>query len=99
MNEIGMTEIADALSTQARRVMPAELRGAAEQFSIGAQEFARRRQRRPAAGRVVGARLGGEPNTDLANVMVAMKANISFRPWCRCNKLVSAYQEAMNMQV
>jgi flagellar hook-basal body complex protein FliE len=43
----------------------------------------------------------GEPNIDLANVMVAMqKANISFQAMVQVrNKLVSAYQEVMNMQV
>ena len=43
----------------------------------------------------------GEANTDLASVMVAMqKASVSFQGMVQVrNKLVSAYQEIMSMQV
>jgi flagellar hook-basal body complex protein FliE len=43
----------------------------------------------------------GDPNADLARVMVAMqKANVSFQAMTQVrNRLVSAYQDIMNMQV
>ncbi len=53
------------------------------------------------AGQLATALEKGDPKVDVAQVMVAMqKANISFQamPQVR-NKLVSAYQEIMGMQV
>ena len=43
----------------------------------------------------------GDPNVDLAEVMVSLqKANVSFQAMTEVrNKLVSAYQEIMNMPV
>ncbi|WP_026182290.1 flagellar hook-basal body complex protein FliE [Leeia oryzae] len=43
----------------------------------------------------------GEPNVDLQDVMVSMqKASLSFQSMVQVrNKLVTAYQEVMNMQV
>ena len=43
----------------------------------------------------------GDPSVDLTSVMVSLqKANISFQAMVQVrNKLVSAYQEIMNMQV
>jgi len=43
----------------------------------------------------------GDPNTDLGQVMVAVqKADVSFQAATQVrNKLISAYQEIMNMQV
>ncbi len=43
----------------------------------------------------------GDPNVDLAQVMVELqKANVSFTAMVEVrNKLLSAYQEVMNMQV
>jgi len=43
----------------------------------------------------------GDPNVNVSEVMVAMqKSNISFQAMLQVrNKLVSAYQEIMNMQV
>ena len=43
----------------------------------------------------------GDPNVNVSEVMVAMqKSNVSFQAMLQVrNKLVSAYQEVMNMQV
>jgi flagellar hook-basal body complex protein FliE len=43
----------------------------------------------------------GDPNVQVSEVMVAMqKSNVSFQAMLQVrNKLVSAYQEIMNMQV
>ena len=43
----------------------------------------------------------GDPNTDISDVMIAMqKSNIAFQGAVQVrNRLVSAYQEIMNMQV
>ncbi len=45
--------------------------------------------------------VAGDPNTDLTQVMVELqKASISFQAMTQVrNKLVSAYQDIMNMQV
>ena len=45
--------------------------------------------------------ISDQPNIDLHEVMISLqKANISFQSMVQVrNKLVSAYQEAMNMQV
>jgi len=107
MNEIGMTEILAqmrALSTQAQgRVMPAELAAPSQNSfqavlknSVDSVNSAQQQ-----AASLATAFEAGEPNVDLANVMVAMqKANISFQAMVQVrNKLVSAYQEVMNMQV
>jgi len=106
MNEIGMTEILAqmrALSTQAQnRILPAEIAAPQSSFqsalksSIDSVNSAQQQ-----AGSLASAFEAGAPNVDLANVMVAMqKANISFQAMVQVrNKLVSAYQEVMNMQV
>ncbi len=53
------------------------------------------------AGQLATALEKGDPTVDVAQVMVAMqKANISFQAMTQVrNKLVSAYQEIMGMQV
>lgn len=53
------------------------------------------------AGQMAEAFEKGDPQTDLSQVMVALqKANLSFQAMTEVrNKLVSAYQEIMNMQV
>ena len=53
------------------------------------------------AGQLATALEKGDPTVDVAQVMVAMqKANISFQAMTTVrNKLVSAYQEIMGMQV
>src|SRR4030066_24566 len=105
MNEMGRTEILAqmrALSTQAQgRVMPA---GTPPQDSFqtmlkSSVDGVNNTQQQAAS--LASAFEAGEPNVDLANVMVAMqKANISFQAMVQVrNKLVSAYQEVMNMQV
>jgi len=53
------------------------------------------------AGKLSDAFVSGDKSIDLAQVMVAgQKANISFQAMVQVrNKLVSAYQEIMNMQI
>lgn len=53
------------------------------------------------AGKLATALEQGDPRVDVAQVMVAMqKANISFQAMTTVrNKLVSAYQEIMGMQI
>jgi flagellar hook-basal body complex protein FliE len=53
------------------------------------------------AGQLATALEKGDPTVDVAQVMVAMqKANVSFQAMTQVrNKLVSAYQEIMGMQV
>lgn len=53
------------------------------------------------AGKLTEAFQSGDPNTDLAQVMVALqKASVSFEAMKQVrNKLVDAYQEIMRMQV
>jgi flagellar hook-basal body complex protein FliE len=106
MNEIGMTEILAqmrALSSQAQgRVMPAGTAAPQDSFQTmlkSSVDSVNNVQQQAAS--LASAFEAGEPNIDLANVMVAMqKANISFQAMVQVrNKLVSAYQEVMNMQV
>lgn len=106
MNEIGMTEILAqmrALSTQAQgRVMPAGVAPPQDSFqSMLKSSVDGVNNTQQQAASLASAFEAGEPNIDLANVMVAMqKANISFQAMVQVrNKLVSAYQEVMNMQV
>lgn len=53
------------------------------------------------AGRLAAAFETGDPNVNLAEVMVALqKANLSFQAMTQVrNKLVAAYQEIMGMQI
>jgi len=53
------------------------------------------------AGRLAAAFEAGDPNVNLAEVMVALqKANVSFQAMTQVrNKLVAAYQEIMGMQI
>jgi flagellar hook-basal body complex protein FliE len=53
------------------------------------------------AGKLAAAFEAEDPNVDLAEVMIALqKANVSFQALTQVrNKLISAYQEIMNMQV
>jgi flagellar hook-basal body complex protein FliE len=106
MNEIGMNELLSqlrALSAQAQGRPPAAAAVAdADSFqallknSIDGVNGAQQQ-----AGALATAFEAGEPGTDLAGVMVAMqKASLSFQAMVQVrNKLVSAYQEIMSMQV
>jgi flagellar hook-basal body complex protein FliE len=106
MNEIGMTEILAqmrALSTQAQgRALPAATAVPQSSFqSLFKNSIDSVNSTQQQAESLAQAFETGAPNADLASVMVAMqKANISFQAMVQVrNKLVSAYQEVMNMQV
>ena len=107
MNEIGMNEVLSQLRSlsaqaQARGTLPGE----GVQASGGFQELLKNsigsvNQHQQQAQALAQAFETGEGNVDLANVMVAMqKASLSFQTMVQVrNKLVSAYQEIMSMQV
>jgi flagellar hook-basal body complex protein FliE len=106
MNEIGMTELLAqmrTLSTQAAgRALPAEVAAPQNSFqSLFKTSLDNVNGAQQQAESLAQAFETGKANTDLASVMVAMqKANISFQAMVQVrNKLVSAYQEVMNMQV
>ncbi len=107
MSEIGMNEILSQLRSlsaqaQTRGALPSEAVPASGGFqellksSIGSVN-----QHQQQAQALAKAFETGEANVDLANVMVAMqKASVSFQAMVQVrNKLVSAYQEIMNMPV
>jgi flagellar hook-basal body complex protein FliE len=107
MSEIGMNEILSQLrslssAAQARGALPSET----VQASGGFQELLKNsigsvNEHQQQAQALAKAFETGEANVDLANVMVAMqKASVSFQAMVQVrNKLVTAYQEIMNMPV
>lgn len=107
MNEIGMNELLSqlrALSTQAQGRPPAAepLQATGGSFqSMLKNSIEGVNASQQTAETMAQAFEAGDPNTDLASVMVAMqKASLSFQAMVQVrNKLVSAYQEVMGMQV
>jgi flagellar hook-basal body complex protein FliE len=107
MNEIGMSELLSqlrALSVQAQgRTLPAENAVASPSSfqSLLRNSLDSVNQSQRQAETLSQAFEAGDPGADLSAVMVAMqKANISFQAAVQVrNKLVSAYQEIMSMQV
>lgn len=107
MNEIGMTELLTqlrALATQAQGRAPAA--EAADASPSSFQSMLRNSiesvsQSQQAARGLAEAFETGAPGVDLAEVMIAsQKASISFQAMVQVrNKLLSAYQEIMGMQV
>jgi flagellar hook-basal body complex protein FliE len=93
-----------SLSAQARPAAAAGAKAAsgpsefASLLSKGIDQVNQTEQR---AGQLSEAFQRGEPGVELSQVMVQMqKANVSFRALTEVrNRLVSAYQEIMNMQV
>jgi flagellar hook-basal body complex protein FliE len=106
MNEIGMTELLSRLRELSQQAQARAPSAAQPSPSDGFQQMLNK-----SIGQVNGAQQqaeslakafeAGDPNTDLAAVMVAMqKASVSFQAMTQVrNKLVSAYQEIMSMQV
>ena len=106
MNEVGMNELLSqlrALSAQAQGRPPAaEAVADANSFqSLLKNSIDSVNNTQQQAGALASAFEAGEPGTDLAGVMVAMqKASLSFQAMVQVrNKLVSAYQDIMSMQV
>jgi flagellar hook-basal body complex protein FliE len=95
-----------SLSAQAR---PAAATGAGAAAKSGPSEFAsllskgidQVNQTQQRAGQLSEAFQRGEPGVDLSQVMVqGQKAQVSFRALTEVrNRLVSAYQDIMNMQI
>lgn len=108
MNEIGMSELLTqlrALATQAQGRPPA-LEAGTPEAANGFQAMLRNsienvNQSQQQAASLAKAFEVGDPNVDLASVMVAMqKSSISFQAMVQVrNKLVNAYQEVMSMPV
>lgn len=106
MNEIGMNELLSqlrALTTQAQGRVPAADNAVPQD---GFQKLLKSsldgvNESQRSAETLAQAFEAGAPNADLSSVMVAMqKANISFQAMVQVrNKLVTAYQEVMSMQV
>ena len=106
MTEVGMNELLSqlrALSTQAQgRPLTVEATPTANSFqSVLKNSIEGVNATQQTAESMAQAFEAGDPNTDLAGVMVAMqKASLSFQAMVQVrNKLVSAYQEVMSMQV
>ena len=107
MSEVAMNELLSqlrALSTQAQGRPPAQQEVAASPGSFqtllkNSLDGVNQSQR--SAESLAQSFETGASNVDLSSVMVAMqKANISFQAMVQVrNKLVSAYQEIMSMQV
>lgn len=94
------------------RVMAARAQGAPDAQAVGAadkpdfsqllkQSVNAVNETQQQAGKLTEQFQAGDPNTDLAQVMVALeKASVSFEAMKQVrNKLVDAYQEIMRMQV
>lgn len=106
MSEVAMNELLSqlrALSTQAQgRPQPQEAGPAQGSFqTLLKNSLDGVNQSQRSAESLAQAFETGATNVDLSSVMVAMqKANISFQAMVQVrNKLVSAYQEIMSMQV
>lgn len=92
------------LSSEVKGSSPAQESGAADGVdfsSILKESINKVNDLQTEAGEMKTAFEKGDPNTDLGQVMVAVqKADVSFQAATQVrNKLVSAYQEIMNMQV
>lgn len=105
MNEIDVNQLLSQLratATAAQGRPPAEVQADAPDFLAlmkGAVNSVNESQQ--SAAKLSEAFELGDPRVDLASVMISMqKANISFQAMTQVrNKLVSAYQEIMNMPV
>jgi flagellar hook-basal body complex protein FliE len=76
--------------------------GPAEDFgSLLKQSIDKVNEAQASAGELRDRFVAGDPNTDITDVMVALqKASLSFQAMTQVrNRLVSAYQDIMNMQV
>lgn len=106
MNEIGMNELLTqlrALSARAQGAGPAAAQAPVQEsfqsLLKGSIDSVNKSQIN--AEQLTRAFEVGDPNADLASVMIAMqKANLSFQTMVQVrNKLVTAYQDVMNMPV
>jgi flagellar hook-basal body complex protein FliE len=93
-----------AMAAQAGSLPPAqgaEAAGAPDFASLLKDSVAKVNDTQQQAGKLAEAFDKGDPNVDLAEVMVALqKASLSFQAMTQVrNKLVSAYQEIMSMGV
>lgn len=106
MSEIDVNQLLIQMRAMAAQVggqsaAPAAEGGQADFGSLLKQSVDSVNEAQQNAGKLAEAFEVGDPKVDLAEVMVALqKANISFQAMTQVrNKLVSAYQEIMNMPV
>lgn len=107
MSEIDVNQVLSqmrSLAAQARMSPSANLEGAPQQADFSAmlqQSINKVNEVQTQAKQLSEAFALGDPNVDLSEVMVAVqKASVSFQAITQVrNKLVSAYQEIMNMPV
>ncbi len=103
MNEIDVNSLLVKMRALSDQVGPAESGGTdstqfAELMKAGINKV---NQAQQDAGKLAEAFELGDPNVDLAEVMVSLqKAGLSFRAMTEVrNRLVSAYQDIMNMPI
>jgi flagellar hook-basal body complex protein FliE len=107
MSEIDINQLLSQM-----RTMEAQAKGASQQAGndeAGGADFAamlrqsidKVNEMQQEAGKMATALELGDPNVDLAQVMVALqKASVSFQAMTQVrNRLLSAYQDIMNMQL
>lgn len=90
-----------AIQAQGAAVQPADTANAPDFAAVLKQSVDNVNEMQQQAGKLAEAFETGNPEVDLATVMVALqKANISFQAMTQVrNRLVSAYQEIMNMPI
>lgn len=106
MNEINVSRILGEMQAMAARARgeaaaPAATAGAPDFTALLRQSLEKVNEAQQQAGTLAQSFEAGDPRVDLAEVMVALqKASLSFEAMTQVrNKLVSAYQEIMSMQV
>ncbi|MEW6354667.1 MAG: flagellar hook-basal body complex protein FliE [Pseudomonadota bacterium] len=105
MNDIDVSQLLSQLRTMSAAakgaVAPAQESGVADFSSLLKNSIKQVSDMQVKAGDLAKAFEAGDKQVDLAEVMVALqKASISFQAMTQVrNKLVSAYQDIMNMQV
>ena len=97
-----LTQMREMVSAAQGQTKPVEENGAQSDFSTLLKESINSvNESQQDATRLSDAFQSGDPNVKMSEVMIALqKSNVSFQGMMQVrNKLVSAYQEIMNMQV
>lgn len=96
-----MRAMAEAAQGQSAKPAAAEGAPQADFADLLKQSIEKVNMTQQEADRLTTAFQNGDPNVQLADVMVALqKSNVSFQAMIQVrNKLVNAYQEIMNMQI
>ena len=97
-----LTQMREMVSAAQNQTKPVEENTVQSDFSTLLKESINSvNESQQEATRLSDAFQGGDPNVKMSEVMIALqKSNVSFQGMMQVrNKLVSAYQEIMNMQV